>query len=66
VYVCHCKAVSDRAIAAVIASGARTVAEVTDGCRAGGGCGGCHPLLQAMIDGGGGSQAGAEPVLSAH
>jgi bacterioferritin-associated ferredoxin len=48
--VCHCKAISDRTIDAAIASGVRTVAEVTERCRAGGGCGGCHGALQALID----------------
>jgi bacterioferritin-associated ferredoxin len=50
VYVCHCKAVTDRTVDAVVASGARTVAEVTERCRAGGGCGGCHGLLEALIE----------------
>lgn len=49
-YVCHCKAVTDRTIDAAIASGARTIAEVTARCRAGGGCGGCHGVLQALVD----------------
>jgi bacterioferritin-associated ferredoxin len=50
VVLCHCKAVSDRTVDAAIASGARTVADVTARCRAGGGCGGCHRLLQELID----------------
>jgi bacterioferritin-associated ferredoxin len=50
VYVCHCMAVTDRTIGAVIASGARSVDEVTKLCHAGGGCGGCHSHLQALID----------------
>ena len=48
--VCHCKAVNDRTVDAAVASGARTVAEVTQRCRAGGGCGSCHRTLQALID----------------
>jgi bacterioferritin-associated ferredoxin len=60
-YVCHCKAITDRTIDAVIASGARTVPEVTERCRAGGGCGGCHSRLQALIDA---SVASAEPALA--
>jgi bacterioferritin-associated ferredoxin len=48
-YVCHCKAVTDRTVDAAIASGARSVAEVTERCRAGGGCGGCHGLLERLI-----------------
>jgi bacterioferritin-associated ferredoxin len=50
VYVCHCKVISDHTVHAAIASGAQTVADITSRCRAGGGCGGCHELLQAMID----------------
>ena len=49
-YICHCKAVSDRTINAAVASGALTVADVTARCRAGGGCGSCHSALQALID----------------
>jgi bacterioferritin-associated ferredoxin len=49
-YVCHCEAITDRTIDAAIASGVRTVDEVTARCRAGGGCGGCHKALQALID----------------
>lgn len=48
-YVCHCKAVTDRTVDAVVASGARSVAEVTERCHAGGGCGGCHGRLEALI-----------------
>jgi bacterioferritin-associated ferredoxin len=50
VYVCHCQAVTDRTINAAIDSGARSVAEVTARCRAGNGCGGCHNVLQALVD----------------
>jgi bacterioferritin-associated ferredoxin len=48
--VCHCKAVSDRTVDAAIASGATTVSEITDRCTAGGGCGGCHSLLEALLE----------------
>lgn len=47
--VCHCKAVSDRTVDAAIASGATTVDEITARCTAGGGCGGCHGLLEALL-----------------
>jgi bacterioferritin-associated ferredoxin len=50
VYVCHCNAVSDRTVDAAIASGASTVSEITARCTAGGGCGGCHDLLEALLD----------------
>ncbi len=48
--MCHCESVSDRTIGAAVMSGAQTVADVTARCRAGGGCGGCHSSLQALID----------------
>ena len=48
--VCHCKAVNDRTVDAAIASGATTVSEITDRCTAGGGCGGCHRLLEALLE----------------
>jgi bacterioferritin-associated ferredoxin len=49
-YVCHCEAVSDRSVVAAIASGARSIDDVTSRCHAGGGCGSCHELLHALID----------------
>ena len=49
-YVCHCNAVSDRTVDAAIASGASTVSEITARCTAGGGCGGCHELLEALLE----------------
>jgi bacterioferritin-associated ferredoxin len=48
--ICHCEAVSDRTVDAALASGARSVDEVTARCRAGGGCGGCHRALEALIE----------------
>jgi bacterioferritin-associated ferredoxin len=48
-YVCHCNAVSDRTVDAAIASGASTLSEITARCSAGGGCGGCHDLLEALL-----------------
>jgi len=49
-YVCHCEAVTDQTVDAAVLSGARTVSDVMELCRAGGGCGGCHATLQALID----------------
>jgi bacterioferritin-associated ferredoxin len=62
-YVCHCEAVSDRSVAAAIASGARSIDDVTSRCHAGGGCGSCHELLQALIDAAAASPA--EPTVVA-
>jgi bacterioferritin-associated ferredoxin len=50
VYVCHCEAVTDQTVDAAVLAGARTVSDVIELCRAGGGCGGCHDTLQALID----------------
>jgi bacterioferritin-associated ferredoxin len=49
-YVCSCLAVTDRTVKAAIASGATTVGDVIDRCRAGGRCGGCWPQLERMLD----------------
>jgi bacterioferritin-associated ferredoxin len=48
--VCHCKAVSDRTVEAPEAIAASTVPEITARCTAGGGCGGCHRLLEALLE----------------
>ncbi len=50
VYVCSCRAVTDRTIDAVIVSGASSVEEITSKCAAGGRCGGCWPALERMLD----------------
>lgn len=49
--ICTCFFVSERTIEREIeAHGLTTVAEVTDACNAGGGCGSCHQLIQEIID----------------
>lgn len=48
-YVCHCRAITDRTVAACIAAGAASVEEVTRGCGAGGRCGGCIPAIEALL-----------------
>jgi bacterioferritin-associated ferredoxin len=50
VIVCHCRAVSDRAIREVVRSGATTCREVALACHAGRRCGGCRPTIAALID----------------
>ena len=47
--VCHCRAVSDRAIAATLASGADSVEQVGMHCGAGTRCGGCRPVIEALL-----------------
>jgi bacterioferritin-associated ferredoxin len=49
VLICHCRAVTDRAIRAAIEAGARTPAEVARSCRAGTGCGGCRSAVRQLL-----------------
>ena len=47
--VCHCKAINDRTIRQAVRSGAQTCRQVDRACAAGGNCGGCVPLIRAII-----------------
>ena len=47
--VCHCQAVTDRAIRAAVRKGARTRREVSKACAASLRCGGCAPAVDAII-----------------
>ena len=47
--VCHCKALSDRAIRDVIRRGAHSPREVALACDAGRRCGGCIPVVRELI-----------------
>jgi bacterioferritin-associated ferredoxin len=49
-FVCSCRAVTDRTVDAAIASGASTVRDVAERCGAGSRCGGCWPELQRLLD----------------
>jgi bacterioferritin-associated ferredoxin len=49
-YVCICKAVTDKTVQAAIDDGADTVEAVTRACRAGGDCGSCHDMIEGMIE----------------
>ena len=64
-YVCHCRAVTGRAVRAAIASGARSIADITASCHAGRGCGGCWHMLQAYLDALVGADASADGADSA-
>ena len=55
--VCHCRAVTDRAICAAIREGAGDVGALADCCGAGTGCGGCWPALERLL-------AEAKPLAS--
>lgn len=48
--ICHCRAVTDRAVRATIATGARHPAAVAEGCGAGSRCGGCLPALLELLE----------------
>ena len=49
--ICSCFGVTETAVEGVIATGeVATVDDVTDACRAGGGCGACRMLIQEMLD----------------
>ncbi|HYC01002.1 MAG TPA: (2Fe-2S)-binding protein [Candidatus Limnocylindrales bacterium] len=47
--VCECENVSDTRVRETIAKGARTIAEVTRRCGAGGCCRSCHPQIARML-----------------
>jgi bacterioferritin-associated ferredoxin len=49
-FVCSCRAVTDRTIGAAVASGASSIEEVALRCGAGNRCRGCWPQLQRLID----------------
>jgi bacterioferritin-associated ferredoxin len=46
--VCHCRALSDRAIRAAIEAGADED-DLAQQCGAGGKCGGCRPALRRLL-----------------
>ncbi len=47
--VCHCKKVHCRTVRAAIRGGAEDVDSVGVACGAGTGCGGCRPLVGALV-----------------
>ena len=49
-YVCVCRAVTDKQVKAAIEAGARTVGDVTKACCAGDDCGSCHHVIEGMIE----------------
>jgi bacterioferritin-associated ferredoxin len=50
VYVCLCKAITDRTVASSIDRGAATLREVAGACGAGTICGGCRPAIAALLE----------------
>ena len=49
VYVCHCRAVNDRAVQAAVENGARSIEELGRTCGAGTDCGSCHSTLARLL-----------------
>lgn len=47
--VCHCHVVSDREIRAAIQAGALDAGALADHCGAGSRCGGCQPVVDALL-----------------
>jgi bacterioferritin-associated ferredoxin len=50
VILCLCRAVSDHTVEAAIAAGADTLDQVERACGAGGDCGMCGDLLEALVE----------------
>ena len=48
-YICHCRAVTDRRICEAIEAGACDAETVSRRCGAGGACGGCLPAVRAIL-----------------
>lgn len=48
-YVCLCRQVTDRCVAAAIEAGARDPESLARSCRAGTGCGGCRGTVEAIL-----------------
>lgn len=47
--VCHCMRVTDRTIRQCVREGARCPEQVAESCFAGAACGGCVPVVEALI-----------------
>ena len=49
-FVCVCKAVTDKEVRACIEGGAHSREAVTSQCEAGGDCGACHQMIEEMVE----------------
>jgi bacterioferritin-associated ferredoxin len=61
-YVCSCRATTDREVARAIDGGATTIDDISRACGAGDGCGGCWPTLQHLLDESARNRVGARPL----
>lgn len=57
--ICSCKGVTDRKIEEQVRNGARTIAQVQDGCQAGTECGGCLRQIHKLLAAGGAAARGS-------
>jgi bacterioferritin-associated ferredoxin len=48
--VCHCKGVTEREVQRAIQSGACSLREIASQCGAGSVCGGCHPVIDDLLE----------------
>jgi bacterioferritin-associated ferredoxin len=48
--VCHCLRVFDGAIRECVRTGARSPAEISERCGAGGACGGCRESIEKIVE----------------
>lgn len=48
--LCLCRGVSDHTVETVISAGAHTVGEIERTCGAGGDCGACSGLIEALVE----------------
>jgi bacterioferritin-associated ferredoxin len=49
-FVCVCKAVTEREVRECIAGGATSREAVTKACEAGGDCGACHQMIEELVE----------------
>ena len=49
-YVCGCRAVTDREVHEAVQAGARSASEVAERCGAGSRCGNCIDLVLAVVE----------------
>jgi bacterioferritin-associated ferredoxin len=49
-YVCHCRAVTDRTVCALVTEGCDDVETIGAMCGAGTDCGGCRPTLEDIVE----------------
>ena len=49
-FICSCKAVTDRTVHAAVAAGASCPEEIAAMCGAGSRCGGCWPALERILE----------------